>query len=416
MFSIVDRYLAKQLLFASFIATAVFSGPAILISLSYHLPSGFIFSDLVWPSLASIVPMIMYQVLPLLVAGAIVWCYGRFSSEGILVTLHLAGQSISRVRAPALYVAAAATFIGYAMSCVVAPLTAGKMHDVWLYVHRDISPLMLQPRRLNVLEGGKLEIVFQKFLSKNEIGSVFIRDKRPDDREKVYVAKRAVFDRNANKTQLVLFDGSLQEFKPAKGEVHTVNFNRLGSPVAAFGVNMKRNEVFDDELSTLDLLRKYATAFADPLKARSWMRDVIKRFGIPALTLVHTLLGLELLALWGAATERRRQPIVVVCGIIASFHLMEIVGTELISISVRWASATVGLVFIELAAALALMSLRSGRMARSMSSFLLRMLERIRTAPAAAPSRVYLRPLTVRSQPWRKIQRPRVELTFRTNR
>jgi lipopolysaccharide export LptBFGC system permease protein LptF len=396
MNNIVGRYLAKQLLFASFVATAVFSGPAILISLSSNLPGGFIFSNLVWPSLASIVPMIMYQILPLLVAGAIVWCYGRFSSEGILVTLHLAGQSISRVRAPAFYVAAAATFIGYALSCVIAPLTAGKLHDVWLYVHRDISPHMLQPGRLNELEGGKLEIVFQKFLGKNEIGSVFIRDKRPGDREKVYVAKRAVFDRNVSKTQLVLLEGSLQEFTPKKGKVQTVNFHRLVSPVAAFGVNLKRHEVFDDERSTLNLLRERATAFADPLTARSWMRDVVKRFGIPALTIIHTLLGLELLALWGVMGERRRQPILIAIAIIASLHLVEIVGTEMIGMSLRWAWATVVLACAELAIAFALMRLQKNLTTGRVKSAVARVLDRVRAVPAAAPPRDYARPLAAR--------------------
>ena len=146
---IINRRLAKQLLFASFVATAVFSGPVILISLFSNLPSEAVFTTLAWPVLAAVTPMILYHTLPLFVAAAIVWCYANFLSDGTLVTMYLAGLSHLSVRVPALAVATAAMVIGYVMSCWVAPLTAGHLHGVGHSLRHGLNPDLLRIGQFN---------------------------------------------------------------------------------------------------------------------------------------------------------------------------------------------------------------------------------------------------------------------------
>ena len=359
MIRIVDQYVTKQLLLAAFVATVVFSGPVILISLFSNLPNENIFTELLWPALSSIAPMILYHTLPVLVAVAIVWCYGRFSTEGVLVTLHLTGQSIFRVRAPALYVATGATFVGYALSCIVAPLTAGHLHDVLHFMRHDINPAMLRAGKLNELEGGRLAIFFEKFLDENEVSAVYIREVGAENEEKVFVARRAVFARNPEQNAVILFDGSVQEFKPSRGEVRTAYFDQLSRPLITFGAaNSKRPYTIVDELSTPKLLQERHAAFEDLVEAQSWTREVVKRFGIPALAIIHTLLGLELLAKCGVLADRRRQPIALACAIIASIHFVVVIAAEQIGLDLRWVWAVAVIIAAELAAVAALMSLR----------------------------------------------------------
>jgi lipopolysaccharide export LptBFGC system permease protein LptF len=389
MVSIVDRYLAKQLLFACFIATLVFSGPAILISLFSQLPNGYIFSDLLWPSLATIAPLILYQVMPLVVACAIVWCYGGFASERVLVVLHLAGQSIFRVRAPALYVATGATLIGYAMSFFIAPLTAGHLHDVLRFVRHDINPVMLHPARPNILEEGRLMINFKKFLGKNEIADVFIWMKDDDDKEQTYVARRVVFERNAERGGIVLFDGSAQEFDPKTNVVKGANFDQLRAPLTTLGATYsKHRSIIDDELSTLNLFLKRSD-YQDPVKARNWTREVVKRFSIPILTIIHTLLGLELLALRGIMTDRRRQPTALICSAIAAFHVAIVMGTEQIGLDLGWLWATAAMISVELAALASLLLLRPEKVTSLAQTIASYAFERIH-AVTSIPLRAYL--------------------------
>lgn len=396
-----DRYLVKQLLFAAFLAAAIFSGPAILILLFVQLPQGYIYTDLLWPALSTIIPSVVYHVLPVLVAGAIVWCYARFSSDGTLLTLHLAGQSIFRARAPALSVALGATLIGYTLSCFVAPVTASNLHDVLNFVRHDVYPPMLNVGRPNEFEGGRLTILFKKFLKRNEIAGVFIRTIGADNVEKAYFAKRAVFERNPEQSHIVLFDGSYQQFKPEKGEVKRANFDQLVAPLRSFGVaSSKRGARLADEIATPTLLSglfwQHGNGPLDAVATRQWTRELVERISIPALTIIHTLLGLELLAMWGMMSDRRNQPIAVACGIVASFHLVQIVVTALIGLSLSWIWATAGIASIELAVVVTLMSLQPERLTWSAKAFVLRALERLRAVPATAPSRDYARPLAAR--------------------
>jgi lipopolysaccharide export system permease protein len=401
MMNTSDRYLIKQLLFASFIATAVFTGPVILLSLFKQLPAGYIYTELLWPALSAIAPAIIYHVLPLLVAGAIIWCYGRFSSDGTLLTLHLAGHSIFRARAPALYVALGATLFGFVISCFVVPITAGNMHDVLNFVRHDVYPPMLTAGRPNEFEGGRLTIIFKKFVKKNEIAGVFIRMINSDGAEKAYYARRAVFERNPEKSHIVLFDGSYQEFKPKKGEVKSANFDQLVAPLRSFGVHTSRSGApLADELTTPALLDglfwQRGNAVLDAVTKRQWVHELVERISIPALTIIHTLLGLELLAMWGIISDRRNQPVAVACGIIASFHLIQIVLTIMIGFSLRWIWAAAGLASIELAVVFALRSLQPDWMEWSPKVFVLGMLDRVRAVPAP---RLFRRPrsaLTVR--------------------
>ena len=390
MHSIADRYLTKQLLFGSFIATLVFSGPVILISLFNQLPNGYIFSRFSLPALATITPLLLYQTMPVFVAGAIVWCYGRFSSEGILVTLHLAGQSILRVRAPALYVATGATLLGYMMSCYIAPLTAGHLHNVLHFVRHDIDPVMLTPGRPNELQGGRLMIIFKKFLSKNELADAFVRIIKTDGKEQSYIAPRVMFKRDGEDSSIVLFNGSAQEFDPNNEEIRNANFDELTAPLTTFGATyLESNFIFEDELSTPDLFRKRAEFLRNPLKAQNWTREVVKRFSIPILAIIHTWLGLELLALRGIMMDRRPQPIAVICGALSALHFAIVLATEQIGLDLRWVWATAAMIGIELAVAIGLMILRPEQIRWSLQSIATHAFDRIRnTASTLSPARI----------------------------
>ena len=400
MIKTADRYLAKRLLFALCVATAVFSGPPILIALFVNLPQGYIYTELLWPTLFAIVPSILYHVLPLLAAAAIVWCYSGFSSDGTLLTLHLAGQSISRVRAPALYAALGATLFGCVLSCFLAPMTAGNLHDVLNFVRHDVYPPMLAVGRPNEFEGGRLTIIFKKFVRRNEIAGVFIRKIEADHVEKAYAAQRAVFERNAEQSHIVLFDGSYQEFKPVTGEVKTTNFDQLVAPLRSFGVQTQRGSVLSDELSTPALLRDlFWQTKGDSVTRRLRARELVERISIPALTIIHTLLGLELIALWGMMSDRRKEPIAAVCSVIISFHLAQIIATELSGLNPYWIWAVAGIPCLEIALVVALKTLPPEKAAVLLQSFATRALDRIRAVPAAAFSRVPIDALATRMLP-----------------
>ena len=130
-----------------------------MISLYTNLPGDALYSALVWPSAASIVPMILYHTLPVLAAVAIVWCYGKFSSDGTLVALHLAGRSNLSVRMPGLAVAALWMVVGYLLSSLVAPHTSQHLHDVLYSIRYNLTPSLMKAGKFNEFDR-KGDVVF----------------------------------------------------------------------------------------------------------------------------------------------------------------------------------------------------------------------------------------------------------------
>jgi lipopolysaccharide export LptBFGC system permease protein LptF len=362
MINVVDRWMAKEMAFASLIITLVMSGPVILISLFTNLPGDAIYTELVWPSLASIAPMILYHTLPMLVAVAIIWCYGRYYSDGTLVTLHLTGRSILSVRAPGLVVAVGATLLGYVITNLVVPRTSGYWHDVMYGIRHKMNPALLKAGKYNELNRKDVVIFFRQRLD-NEFTDVFLVKKTIEGEEKAYVARRAVLKRGAAENGLVLLDGSLQIFAPGK-EIQSVNFDYVTLPLTDFEDVTRRYTVVD-ELDTARFLRERKNAFQDPdpAEARNWMREAVQRFAIPGLALPHTWLGLELLAIRGVVTNRKREPIALICAAIALLHFVVVVLAEQVGINVHWIWLLAAAIAAELALAAVLMLVRTVKIA-----------------------------------------------------
>ncbi len=364
MFKIADRWMMRQLLFASLIATAVMSGPVIAISVVTHLPQRALYTSLLWSALASIVPMILYHVMPVLVAIAIIWCYGRFFSDGTLIVLHLAGRSEFSVRRPALVVALLAAALGYLMSAVVAPWTASHLHDVLFSIRHNLSPSLLRANIFNELSRSGEVIYFKRRLKGGEFEDVFIVKNDEQDQKRAYVARKAVFKREIDRNFMVLLDGSMQAPSAESARLDTVNFDTLWVPMTPPGGAVRGYHTVD-ELSTPRFLAGRRAAFEDTVLERSWIREAVSRFGVPGLVLPHVLLALELLAVFGVMTERKRGPVAAICAGIAFIHFSAAILIEQIGSNAKWIWAVVAIAAVEVVVALLLMATRSRRIAYS---------------------------------------------------
>jgi lipopolysaccharide export system permease protein len=361
---LIDRCLIRQLLFASIVALIAFSAPVVLISLTMQLPSEATLTWLVWPALATIAPMIVYHTLPLLVPLAIVWCYANFAANGTLVTMHMAGLSYLSVRAPAITVAILAMAIAYAMSCWLAPRTAGNLQDVMTSLRHDMNPALLRIGQFNSIDGGRQVVFFRSRLNDSAVADVFIRERAGTAEERIFQAKQAIFARDLDegKRGIILLDGTIQLFNGDKTSLRVTTFDRLVLPLTEFAYGRSTHSyTLVEELGPLAFLQGRAAAFRTAVEGRNWTREALKRFIVPALALIHTLFGLELLAAWGTMSGRQDDPVAIVCAMLGSLHFAVIFLAEQTSVALPWAAAVVAVAVTELAVAIVLMTVRSRR-------------------------------------------------------
>ncbi len=365
---VIDRYLTRQILLTSVAVIAVFAGPVILISLVTHLGEEALYTSLVWPALASIGPMILYHVLPALVAAAIVWSYGRFAADGILVTIFLSGRSTLAARLPGFAVALAAVALGYLLTCAVIPRTSGYLHDVLFSLRHGVNPALLKAGVFNQFDHGRRVFYFRKYIKSNELADVFVREVTADE-ERVFRARYAVFERQGDESGVVLFDGTIQSFRSGQSQVRAVAYDRMFVPLNGYGGSItKRDYTMIDEVPLLKFLDGRTKALADPETAREWIHEALNRLAIPILAILHTWLGLELLPVWRDPGGRRGPRAWRVCVAIPSLHFAIVLAIEQTLMDVRAAWVVGGLLLAELAAVLLLSLMRFGGSRASMAA------------------------------------------------
>lgn len=358
MTTIIGRYLARRILLTSLFVSTIAVGPVVFVSLMMQLPGNAIFSRLTLPALASIAPMLMYHALPLTVSVAVVWCYWSFATEGTLTTLFSAGYSPWSARATVLQVVLAAIGAGYVLSCYAAPLSAGHLHDVLFSLRHDLDASLLRPGVFNGIDGGRQVIFYDQKVSDGEFSDVFITENLAHHVERSYVAARAALVGNGAERRLILSEGSTQIFDPDKHDVKVIAFKATSLPLALFGdPHSERSYSLVDELGPVSFFRAQEPPWGDPEWHGNWLREAVKRLGIPPLALVHTFLGLELLALWSTLGLRRRYPLLVVGCALTAIHLAIVIVAEHVGdMHLKWTLLT--LVSAEVAVAVGLLALR----------------------------------------------------------
>lgn len=358
---VIDRYLTRQILLASLIAVGVFVGPVILVSLLSHLGEEAFYSSLVWPALASVGPMILFHVLPALVAIAIVWSYGRFAAEGVLTTIYLSGRSTLAAWLPGLGVALGAVVLGYVLTCWVVPRTSGHLHDVLFSLRRGVNPALLKVGVFNQFDHGREVFFFRKYVKHNEVSDVFVREVRPDGEERVFKARFAVFEKQGDESGMFLLNGTVQSFRNGQADARVVAYDRMFVPLNEYGGGrVKRDYTIIDEVPFSDFLADRSKALADPSTAREWTHESINRLAIPLLALLHTWLGLELFSLSRNLGGRRPPRVWLICAGIAGLHFTIIFIVEQTLMDLRAAWVVGGFFLSELMVALFLALRRVG--------------------------------------------------------
>jgi lipopolysaccharide export system permease protein len=306
--------------------------PVLLIQLLGQLPRAALMSELLWPALLGLAPVIFYITLPVIVALANIWTYSELASEGTLTILYTAGLSVLNVRAPAFLVASIAVLLGFITSCILAPEGSTKFEDILYVIENDLSPSLIAPEQFHSLNGGRRVIQYQERLGKNWISGVFMQEIN-DEEEVIIFARDAIFDRRDQESWIILKDGYIQSRKPGDTEYDVVAFKQVTRPTGLAGLKLpKRGWTGYPELATSNFLDEYSKAQNDPLKASQWASEALERFGIPLLAFAHTLLGLALVAIWGSATGRSsKMSTVLIAGFVLLVHFLIVLGCEFAS-------------------------------------------------------------------------------------
>jgi lipopolysaccharide export system permease protein len=214
---LIQRYLFRQLLGHTVLATAALTGVAVLTAslsaldvLVNDRQSPVIFTQITL--LAT--PQIVSMILPLAVCVAGLVGLNRLHTEQEIVICFAGGMSRWRVAAPAIRVAAFVTVANLILNLWIQPLCFREMRTVLEGVKADIATTMIRPGEFTH-PGPGLTVFAQSMDDNGVIRNLFIDKAGAHGASTTYMAAEARIAKRNGAPVMMLRNGSIQQFSKA---------------------------------------------------------------------------------------------------------------------------------------------------------------------------------------------------------
>lgn len=302
-------YLFKRVALGVLVVQLALSVPVVLSYLLYQLPPAAVRGGLVMPALIGITPTVAFVTLPMAIGLATALEFSRMASEGMIAVLYALRLSAWSICRPALTLAAAITLFGYLLANFIAPLYSSNMQDVLNVVRNSLNHRMLDAAHFYTFDNGLKTLYIERWLTPDLAANLFIRQISIEKmQEETITAASAEFRRNDAGVIVALSNGSIQtRTLPSGGDVRISNFDQyaMALPMQGSGSLPNRDWRGVYELSAGPFIANRTLAVTDPHLIGEWAAEAAKRFGVPLLSLTHTLLALALGLTFGNITGRR---------------------------------------------------------------------------------------------------------------
>ncbi|HEY2706463.1 MAG TPA: LPS export ABC transporter permease LptF [Caulobacteraceae bacterium] len=224
---LIQRYLFRQLLGHSLVATAALTGVAVLTAslsaldiLVNDRQSVLIFAEITLLATPQIIAMIM--PIALCVAGLV--ALNRLHTEQEIVICFAGGMSRWRVAAPAIRIAAIFALINLIINLWIQPLCFREMRTVLLAVKADIATTLIRPGEFTHPSPG-LTVFAQSIDDSGLIKNLFIdQATEKTGGSATYMAGDGLIAKRGGAPVLILHNGSIQQFSRA-GVLNVLSFN-----------------------------------------------------------------------------------------------------------------------------------------------------------------------------------------------
>lgn len=223
---LIDRYLLRQLLGPTLLATAALTAVALLsTSLSTldlivsQRQSAIVFLKVTLLAM----PQLTNLVLPIAVFVAALVALNRLHTEQEIVVCFAGGMSRWRVISPAMRLAATLAFLALLMNLWVQPLAYRAMREVMFEIKTDLVATLVREGEFTQPVPG-LTVYAQSIDNKGDMHNLFIDQVKDDGSDTTYMANSGrIVKRNVGSV-LLLKDGSTQAFSP-RGVLQFLTFN-----------------------------------------------------------------------------------------------------------------------------------------------------------------------------------------------
>jgi lipopolysaccharide export system permease protein len=260
---LIDRYLLRQLLGPTVLATLALTAVALLSqSLSaLDLIVNQRQSALVFLKITILaMPQLINMVLPIALFVAALVALNRLHTEQEIVVAFAGGMSRWRVISPAIRLACTVAFIALLMNLFVQPAAFRAMRQELFQVRTDLASTLVREGEFTEPAPG-LTVYAQSVDGKGDMHNLFIHQMKPDGSASTYTADQGRIGRRLGRPVLIMQKGSNQEFSE-KGVLNYLTFDEYIFDLAPLStsdelVHFKPSDRFPHELFFPDLTQAW---------------------------------------------------------------------------------------------------------------------------------------------------------------
>ncbi|MFL5295995.1 MAG: LPS export ABC transporter permease LptF [Phenylobacterium sp.] len=235
---LIDRYLLRQLLGPTLLATAALSAVALLSqslsALDYIVNQRQ--SALVFLKITLLyMPQLINMILPIAVFVAALVALNRLHTEQEIVVCFAGGMSRWRVISPAMRLAATIAFLALLMNLWVQPLSYRALREELFQIKTDLAASIVREGEFTEPVPG-LTVYAQNVDGKGDMHNLFIHQTRADGGAVTYMANSGHIANRGGSAVLILQDGSTQEFSP-RGVLNYLTFKEFPFVLSALNTS-----------------------------------------------------------------------------------------------------------------------------------------------------------------------------------
>lgn len=304
---IFDRYLFKNLSIANLIV-------AVILATIIFLTQSLRFLDLVlnaggsgnafWILTLLALPRFFEIILPLSTMAATLFIYNKMLIDSEITAIRAAGLSPMALAQPVLALAFFISIILWNTTFWIAPASVSQMQKMRSELTTEFSNILFREGIFNAVGKG-LTVYIKDRNAYGELEGLMIYDSRNESAPPTTIlAKRGMMVEGENGPQVVVFDGSKQEYNKDNNILQRLSFDRYTIDLPNSGpVSQRWAE--PEERSIWSLMRPNLSDERDKENLREFKTDFNKRISAPFLAITFPVIALCFLLL--GPIDRRGQ-------------------------------------------------------------------------------------------------------------
>ena len=282
-----------------------------------------------------LLPNFLTVIMPIALFTVVVFTYNKLISDRELVVMRSAGLSQTSLAKPALILAFAVVFVGYALSLYLLPTSYRMFRELQWDIRYSYSQILLREGTFNMVSDD-VTVYVRERTADSQLRGILVHDVRKKDKPSTIMAERGAVVDTEGYARVVMFDGNRQEIDKKTKNLSILYFDKyvfdLENKKIDGGIRYRKAR----ERMPLELLNIETEDLMNKKDYGKFIVEGHNRFVSPLSALAFTLVGLACL-ISGSITRRGQTRRIMVAVVIIVLLQAAAMGLQNLSArDLRW--------------------------------------------------------------------------------